>query len=88
MKIGLWSDCHNFPSLPMMKLSAWHKFVGDEAELFDYWHGYDTLRDLGYYHYVMIYQKETSQREIRKLQRYVNFRQIFRSIQRFEDYSG
>lgn len=25
MKIGLWSDSHNFPSLPLMKLSAYHK---------------------------------------------------------------
>lgn len=30
MKIGLWSDCHNFPSLPLMKLSAYHKVQGDE----------------------------------------------------------
>lgn len=29
MKIGLWSDCHNFPSLPLMKLSAYHKQLGD-----------------------------------------------------------
>lgn len=32
MKIGLWSDCHNFPSLPLMKLSAYHKQRGDEVE--------------------------------------------------------
>lgn len=33
MKIGLWSDCHNFPSLPLMKISAYHKQQGDEVEL-------------------------------------------------------
>lgn len=32
MKIGLWSDCHNFPSLPLMKISAYHKARGDEVE--------------------------------------------------------
>lgn len=32
MKIGLWSDCHNFPSLPLMKLSAHHKALGDTVE--------------------------------------------------------
>ena len=32
MKIGLWSDCHNFPSLPLMKISAYHKLRGDSVE--------------------------------------------------------
>ncbi len=31
MKIGLWSDCHHFPSLPLMKLSAYHKSLGDSV---------------------------------------------------------
>lgn len=36
MRIGL-IDCdgHNFPSLPLMKLSAWHKAQGDAVEWFD-----------------------------------------------------
>ena len=33
MKIGLWADNVNFPSLPMMKLSAYHKERGDEVKL-------------------------------------------------------
>lgn len=45
-----------------------------------------TLRDLGYSPYVMIYQKETAPHEIRRLQRWVNCRWIFRSVDRFEDY--
>lgn len=45
-----------------------------------------TLRDLGYTPYVMIYQKETAPHEIRRLQRWVNCRWIFRSVDRFEDY--
>lgn len=33
MKIGLYDvDGHNFPNLPLMKLSAWHKDKGDEVE--------------------------------------------------------
>lgn len=43
MKIGLWSDSHNFPSLPLMKLSAYHKSIGDEVELFNRWNCYDLV---------------------------------------------
>lgn len=33
MKIGLIDvDSHNFPNIPLMKLSAWHKTQGDSAE--------------------------------------------------------
>ena len=33
MKIGLIDvDGHNFPNLPLMKLSAWHKARGDTVE--------------------------------------------------------
>ena len=32
MKIGLVSDSHNFPNLPLMKISAYHKAKGDEVE--------------------------------------------------------
>lgn len=43
MKIGLWSDCHNFPSLPMMKLSAYHKQLGDEVEMYSILEQYDLV---------------------------------------------
>lgn len=43
MDIGLWSDCHNFPSLPLMKLSAYHKSIGDTVELFNRWNTYDLV---------------------------------------------
>lgn len=33
MKIGLLSDCVNFPSLPLMKISAFHKQQKDNVEL-------------------------------------------------------
>lgn len=33
MRIGLIdADGHNFPNLPLMKLSAWHKQQGDSVE--------------------------------------------------------
>lgn len=36
MKIGLIDvDGHNFPNLPLMKISAWHKAQGDQVEWYD-----------------------------------------------------
>lgn len=43
MKIGLWSDCHNFPSLPLMKLSAYHKQQGDNVEFWQPLKHYDIV---------------------------------------------
>lgn len=42
-KIGLWSDCHNFPSLPLMKLSAYHKSIGDSVEMLNHLNTYDIV---------------------------------------------
>lgn len=40
MRIGLIDvDNHNFPSLPLMKLSAWHKKQGDTVEWYNPWYG-------------------------------------------------
>lgn len=48
------------------------------------------LRDLGYTPYVMVYNKQntSSADEVRKVQRWVNNRIIFRSCDRFEDYKN
>lgn len=36
MKIGLIDvDGHNYPNLPLMKLSAWHKAKGDTVEWYE-----------------------------------------------------
>jgi hypothetical protein len=36
MKIGLIDvDGHNYPNIPLMKISAWHKKQGDQVEWFD-----------------------------------------------------
>lgn len=45
-----------------------------------------TLRDMGYWPYVMIYDKEHSARIYRRMARWVNNRFIFASCERFEDY--
>lgn len=47
-----------------------------------------TLRDMGYWPYVMIYDKEHTKRgdTVRRIQRWVNMRAIFDSVERFEDY--
>ena len=41
--IGLWSDCHNFPSLPLMKLAAYHKSIGDTVEHYIPLNHYDLV---------------------------------------------
>lgn len=44
MKIGLIDvDGHNFPNLPLMKLSAWHKARGDTVEWWWGWGSYDRV---------------------------------------------
>lgn len=45
-----------------------------------------TLRDMGYWAYVMIYDKEHCDRRHKQLQRWVNNRFIFARCKRFEDY--
>lgn len=49
-----------------------------------------TLRDLGYWPYVMIYNKNNLPKGhiTRRLQRWVNMRAVFESTPRFEDYKG
>ena len=47
-----------------------------------------TLRDMGYWPYVMIYDKEHCTRIYKDLQRWVNNRFIFATCKRFENYEG
>lgn len=40
MKIGLIDvDGHNYPNIPLMKLSAWHKSQGDQVQWYTPWDG-------------------------------------------------
>lgn len=43
MKIGIWSDSVNFPNLPLMKLSAYHKSLGDEVSFIQEGGHYDKV---------------------------------------------
>lgn len=45
-----------------------------------------TLRDMGYWPYVMVYDKEHCDSEYMRLARWVNARPIFNNCQRYEDY--
>lgn len=45
-----------------------------------------TLREMGYWAYVMIYDKEHAHKEYHHLQRWCNNRRIFAKCPRFEDY--
>jgi len=63
--------------------------------LTNYWSTFDEdlyrvywLRDNGYDPYVMIYEKEKAPKQIRRLQRWVNNKIIFRSCKRFEEYKS
>ena len=49
-----------------------------------------TLRDMGYDPYVMIYNKEQTNAKdtVRRLQRWVNMKAVFKTVARFEDYHG
>ena len=44
MKIGLIDvDGHNFPNLPLMKISAYHKSLGDDVEWVNLFEHYDKV---------------------------------------------
>lgn len=45
-----------------------------------------TLRGMGYWPYVMIYDKEHAPKVYRRLQRWVNMRSTFAAVERFDDY--
>lgn len=47
-----------------------------------------TLRDLGYWPYVMVYNKENTKPgdTVRRMQHWVNMRSVFEKVKRFEDY--
>lgn len=44
MRIGLYDiDSHNFPNLPLMKISAYHKSKGDKVEFINHFTHYDKV---------------------------------------------
>lgn len=46
----------------------------------------NTLRDMGYAPYVMVYNKPSAPKDIKMLQRWVNNKVIFHTVSKFEDY--
>ena len=58
-RIGLIDiDSHNFPNLPLMKLSAWHKAQGDFIEWYDPWNGLTEEYDKVYVSKVFSFSKD------------------------------
>lgn len=45
-----------------------------------------TIRDMGYWPYVMVYDREHAKKVYRRLQRWVNMRSTFAAVRRFDDY--
>lgn len=45
-----------------------------------------TLRDLGFWPYVMVYDKDHAPKVYKRLQRWVNMRSVFATVKKFEDY--
>lgn len=62
MKIGLIDvDSTNYPNLPLMKLSAYHKRQGDQVEWYDTWSGLFTPYDVVYLSKVFSFTEDYSQ---------------------------
>lgn len=47
-----------------------------------------TLREMNYWPFVMVYDRERSNNKYRRLQRWVNNRAVFMTVDRFEEYKG
>lgn len=59
MRIGLIDvDGHNYPNLPLMKLSAYHKTQGDMVEWYDSWSGLFSPYDKVYLSKVFSFTKD------------------------------
>lgn len=62
MKIGLIDvDSTNYPNLPLMKLSAWHKQKGDQVEWYDTWNGLFEPYDIVYLSKIFSFTEDYSQ---------------------------
>lgn len=82
---GYFQSFKDKTSLDIRKLRVYVLTNFDSTHEQDLYRVY-KLREMGYDPYIMIYEKETAPRETRLLQRWVNNKIIFRSVERFEDY--
>ena len=93
-----WDNPRDEITPKMLQIFAKHNTLNYRQRrvyvLTNYWSTLDEdlrrvywLRGQGYDPYVMIYEKEKAPKQIRRLQRWVNNKIIFRSCERFEDYN-
>ena len=82
-KFRMFADGHK---QKMRNLSEVFVLVNYHSTLEEDLYRINTLRDLGYNPYVMIYDKPHASKEIRHLQRWCNNKYIFRSCPNFADY--
>lgn len=75
----------NITGLGPRKLSVYTLTNFDTTFEFDMYR-ITTLRKMGYDPYVMIYDKQNAPKIYRKLERWVNCKQIFRAVNNFEEY--
>jgi hypothetical protein len=75
------SDIDDFRKLRVYVLTNYDTTI--EQDLYRIY----KLRELGYDPYVMIYDKQNAPGQLRRLQRWVNNKWIFRSCDKFEDYN-
>jgi hypothetical protein len=71
MRVGLIDvDGHNYPNIPLMKLSAWHKQNGDFVEWYDPWNGlieeYDRVYVSKVFSFTPDYEHPIYAKEIRR----------------------
>lgn len=70
-RIGLIDvDSHNYPNLPLMKISAWHKNQGDMVEWYDPWNGlieeYDKVYMSKVFSFTSDYEHPVYAKEVQK----------------------
>ena len=67
-KIGLLDvDGHNFPNIPLMKLSAYHKANGDKVEFYNPWNGeYDLVYESKVFSFTPDYEHPIYTKELNK----------------------
>lgn len=67
-------------------LGTVYVLVNFDTSIVEDLHRIYTLRDLGYDPYVMVFDKPNAPKEIKRMQRWVNAKPIFKTTPRFEDY--
>ena len=95
-----WDNPNDKTVPTALRIFREHSVITDSRKLrvyvlTNYWSTFEQdlyrvnwLRDNGYDPYVMIYDKPHAPRKIKRLQRWVNNKFVFRSCDKFEDYEG